>query len=194
MEQRTYLGNVAPDGLADYLVQLYNGQGDLLAQKLGQGDTLVVQIGRDRNHRGTRNAVTIGIHRAQEGGDGLVVTMGEQQWITPELATYAVMMGLISVLFTPWALFALIWPLSSLLGSRVLPGQIWDQIQTYVMSQGGVPGAVQPLAHPHLGGPWATPAAQQSFAQPPAAATDAQPPAAAADEGKTQKLNDPRTS
>ncbi|MGI8587483.1 MAG: hypothetical protein ACR2M0_07310 [Chloroflexia bacterium] len=173
MEQRIYHGNISPEGLAAYLVQQYNMRDRLLAQKLGQGDSLVVQIGQNHHHQGTdmRNAVTIGIHRAPENPNDLVVTMGEQQWITPEMAGYAAMMGLIAVLFTPWALFALIWPVSAMLGSRALPSDIWNQIQTYAMMQGAVPTASQTINHPHIEGTTGT------FMP---------------DGAPTQKLNDPR--
>jgi hypothetical protein len=193
MEQRIYHGNVSPEGLADYLVQYYGAQEHLRAQKLGQGDSLVVQIGHPHDNE-IRNAVTLGIHRTPENSTDLIVTMGEQQWITPQLAGYAAMMGLVSVLITPWALFALIWPVSQLLGSRVLPGEIWNAVQTYAMSQGAVPGTAQTLTHPHLGStaPPAdptyplSPAATQAFEQPA--------PAAPAEDAKTQKLDQARLS
>src|SRR5206468_2960789 len=114
MEQRTYRGNVSPEGLADYLIQHYNSQEHMRAQKLGQGDALVVQVGHDHDHKEIHNAVTVGIHRAPGNNNELVVTMGTQQWITPQMAGYAAMMGLIAVLFTPWALFALLWPASEI--------------------------------------------------------------------------------
>ena len=76
--------------------------------------------------------------------------MGEQQWFTTKMATYAAMMGLIAILVTPWALFALLWSLSTMIGSRTLPNDIWQQIQIYVIGQGGTLGASQTLSHPHF--------------------------------------------
>lgn len=153
MEQRTYQGDVSPNGLADFLVQHYGNQDRLQAQKLGQGDALAVQIGEEHHHHegNLRHALTLGIHRATGDEPGIVVTMGQQQWITPQMAAYAAMMGLISVLVTPWALFALLWPVSHLLGSRALPGDVWNSVETYVLSQGGSLAQTQELAHPHLG-------------------------------------------
>jgi hypothetical protein len=58
MEQRIYHGNLSPDGLADYLVQTFNqnysfagwGSSSLttIAQKVGQGDHVLVQIAQAR--------------------------------------------------------------------------------------------------------------------------------------------------
>ena len=82
---------------------------------------------------------------------GIVVTMGQQQWLTPKMATYAAVMGLISLLVTPWALFALLWPLSEAVGSGTLPGDIWNTIENYVVGEGGTLARTQELTHPHTG-------------------------------------------
>lgn len=152
MEQRMYWGALQPEALADYLVNYYQPQKDLQAQKLGQNGNFVVQIARGDKPEDQRFAVTVTITRGvdnNQGLEGVAVTMGEQQWITPRLATFAAMMGLIAVLITPWALFALLWPVSEMVGSRTLPADIWQQIQTYVASQGGTFGPAQTLDHPH---------------------------------------------
>jgi hypothetical protein len=149
MEQRIYHGNLSPDGLANYLVQRFDPQPDLQAQKLGEGDSLVVQIGRGDTPEEIRHAVTLGITRAPDSEQGLAVTMGEQQWISPKVATHAAMIGLIGVLITPWALFGLLWPLSELLGGHALPSEIWGAVETYALSQGAMLAQAQDLAHPH---------------------------------------------
>ncbi len=186
MEQRTYQGSIAPETLADYLVQHYNSQEKLRAQKIGQGDTLVVQIGYDHDHHDIRNAITVGIHRAQGSETALVVTMGEQQWITPQVAGYAVMMGLISVMVTPWALFALIWPVSQLLGSRTLPSDVWSTIEVFAAGQGAMAGPTQILTHPHI----------ESSAPAGSALAGSSVPTGSSDGAQTQRLhtNDPSVS
>ncbi|MBA3945496.1 MAG: hypothetical protein H0X37_13135 [Herpetosiphonaceae bacterium] len=150
MEQRTYHGNVPPEGLADYLVQHYDPQADLQAQKIGQGDSLMVQIGRGDTPDELRNALTLGITRSPNDATALLVTMGQQQWIDPKMMGYVAMMGLISIMVTPWALFALIWPLSRMLSSTTLPNDIWNTIELYTASQGAATGATQKLVHPHF--------------------------------------------
>ena len=151
MEQRIYHGNLTSEGLADYLVQRFDPQSDLQAQKIGQGDSLVVQIGRGDVPEEIKHAVTVGITRAADSEQGIVVTMGQQQWISPKMATYAAMIGLIGVLITPWALFGLLWPVSELIGSRTLPGEIWSAVETYALSQGATLAQTQDLTHPHTG-------------------------------------------
>jgi hypothetical protein len=149
MEQRIYHGAVAPEGLADYLVQHFDPQHDLQAQKLGGGDSLAVQIGRGDVPEELRNAVTVGITRTTDSEQGITVTMGQQQWITPKIATHAAMIGLVGLLITPWALFGLLWPMSELIGSQALPGDIWSAVETYALSQGAVLAQSRDLAHPH---------------------------------------------
>ena len=149
MEQRIYHGTVAPEGLADYLVQHFDPQQNLQAQKLGQGDSLAVQIGRGDVPEELRNAVTVGITRATDSEQGVTVTIGQQQWITPKIATHAAMIGLVGLLITPWALFGLLWPVSELIGSQALPGDIWSAVETYALSQGATLAEARDLAHPH---------------------------------------------
>lgn len=153
MEQRIYRGNFTPDQLANYLVQHYNNEHNMMAQKLGEGKSLLVQIGEEHHHdpRDIRHAVTIGIAQNPEQEQEIAVTMGEQQWLTPDQAAYAVAMGAMALLFTPWILFALIWPAAHILGRRVMPGDIWSNIDTFVIGQGGNVAATQTLQHPHLG-------------------------------------------
>lgn len=151
MEQRIYHGNLAPEALADFLVQRFDPQENIQAQKIGQGDSLVVQVGHGDVPAEIKHAVTVGITRAADAEQGVVVTIGQQQWISPKMATYAAMMGLIAVLVTPWALFGLLWPVSELIGSRALPGEIWSAVDTYALSQGATLAQTNDLAHPHAG-------------------------------------------
>ena len=178
-----YHGNITPEALADYLVQHYNSQEKMRAQRIGQGDNLVVQVGYDHDHKEIRNAITIGIHHAPGSASDLAVTMGEQQWITPQLAGYAVMMGLVGIMVTPWALFALIWPLSQLFAAHALPGDIWNTIEVFTIGQGAVAGPTQTLTHPHAAG------------SDPAAGSPA-PATGSSDGAPTQRLsaNDPSVS
>lgn len=149
MEQRTYRGNISPEALADHLVSQYDPKQDLQAQKIGQGDTLMVQIGRGDIPTDMRHAVTVSIARTGEGE--VAVTMGQQQWLTPSMATYTAVMGIISAVVTPWALFALLWPLGEMIGSTTLPGDVWNTIDGYMASQGALFGGSQDLRHPHAG-------------------------------------------
>jgi hypothetical protein len=149
MEQRVYRGSVTPEELADYLVQRFDPQADLQAQKLGQGSSVMVQIGRGDEPEELRHAITVAIAAATDGQPGVVVTIGQQQWLTPRMATFAAMMGLIGLLVTPWALFALLWPVSELVGSTSLPNDIREAIDLFAGSRGINLTETRELAHPH---------------------------------------------
>ena len=150
MEQRIYRGGSGtPESLADFLIQHFQQDPHLRAQKIGSGNSLIVQIGRQ--DRSDRPALTVAIHRSTENDSDIVVTFGAQNWISDGMIGYAVMMGLIAILFTPWALFALLWPLLRLADHGDLPGEIWSLVETYLVGQGATPAGVQTLEHPHLG-------------------------------------------
>lgn len=107
------------------------------------------QIGRGDVPQDLRHALTVAITPAPGGEEGIAVTLGQQQWLTPKMASFAAVMGLIAVLVTPWALFALLWPVSEMAGSSTLPGDIWNTIDTYVASCGGTLAQTEELTHPH---------------------------------------------
>lgn len=151
MEQRTYRGKLSAEGLADFLVQRYDPQVNIQAQRLGAGDSVLVQIGYGENPDRVRHAVTVAIAATTDGEPGLVVTMGQRQWITPEEAGHAAFWGLLAILITPWVLFALLWPLSEMISSTTLPDDVWTSITTYTGSFGVETGSASVLNHPHIG-------------------------------------------
>lgn len=148
MEQRTYRGNLDAQELGDFLVGFFDPQSDLQAQRIGQEGTHLVQIGRGDVPEDLRYAVTVAITPAA-GGDGVTIAIGQQNWLTPKTASFAAAMGLVSLLITPFALFALLWPLSDAVGSTTLPRDIWSAIDTYVASKLGSLTTTQQLQHPH---------------------------------------------
>jgi len=147
MQQRIYHGGTAtPHGLANYLVEQFAQTRRLRAQILGEGGSLVVQIGREER----APAVTLGITQPPEDDGDLVVTMGEQQWFAPGSAAYSVAGSLAGALFTPWALFGLIWPLKHTLDAHNLPQEVWNIVDIYLIGQGATLAQDQRLSHPHL--------------------------------------------
>ncbi|MVM36233.1 hypothetical protein GO755_39855 [Spirosoma sp. HMF4905] len=148
MQQKIYQGELSPEALADYLVTYFDPQHDIQAQKLGKDATFIVQIGAGDVIEKIHNAVSVTITKG-ETGSGLVVTMGEQRWFTPKMASSAAFWGIIALLITPWALFMLLWPLRDAIAGSVMPEEIWNQIDLGVASQGGSLTATQSLKHPH---------------------------------------------
>jgi hypothetical protein len=96
MEQRIYHGNINPDDLANYLVGMFNqGPGGTVAQKIGQGDSILVQIGL-LSHSGRRIRQSIGLSIARTPV-GISVTSGQANWLDdPHLGG-----SLIGALFWP---------------------------------------------------------------------------------------------
>ena len=149
MEQRIYRGSLSPADLADFLVTHFDPQENLQAQNIGHGGAHAVQIGRGDVPQEIRHAVTVAITSAPDGGGGLAVTMGQQQWLNQRMATFSAVIGLVGLLVTPFALFGLLWPLSEAIGHSTLPGEVWSTIDTYVASHGGTLDRTEELKHPH---------------------------------------------
>jgi hypothetical protein len=149
MEQRIYnAGSATPDGLADFLAQNYYHR-RWVAQKLGTDRSVMVQIGRERHHQ-IEPAVSLAIAYTPDDGQTIAVTMGEQNWITPGMAEHAAMTAAVGVLFTPWALFGLLSPARHILAGEMVPGELWNLIDTYMVGQGGSLLQQQDIAHPHM--------------------------------------------
>lgn len=148
MEQRHYGGNLNAQELGDFLVHFFDPKSDLQAQRIGQEQTHLVQIGRGDVPADLRYAVTVAIAPAADGA-GLTVSLGQQNWLTPKTAAFTATIGLVSLLVTPFALFALLWPLSDAVGSTSLAGDVWDAIESYVASASGSLTGTQQLQHPH---------------------------------------------
>lgn len=118
---------------------------ETVAQSLETEDGMIVQIGQrtggwlsDEPHQ----ALTLGI---EELGDGVRVSMGQQQWY--KAGGRVVVGGLIG--FFP---FFFVWPLGGLFRGndlptdRDLPGQIWQSIERYTAEYGAVTGPTRRLA------------------------------------------------
>lgn len=132
MEQRTYRGNVDPNGLADYLVGMFNQDYHTVAQKVGQGDQVLVQIGRGSHSgwHGMRNAIGVSIVRS---ADGLNVGIGQSRWLNLDDPGMAGM--LIGALFFPPLL---IFPLLSGVRRFTLYDDIWNAIDGYCAQHGAM--------------------------------------------------------
>ncbi|WP_322480676.1 zinc ribbon domain-containing protein, partial [Thermogemmatispora sp.] len=131
MEQRIYRGNLTPDGLADYLVQTFGQQYSYfgwggrpmstIAQKVGQGDHVLVQIAQAGSWSGRlRTALGVSISRLP---DGISVSIGQSNWLEGPLT------GMLwSALFFPPLL---IFPLIRGIGAFGFYQDVWQAIETY---------------------------------------------------------------
>jgi ribosomal protein L40E len=141
MEQRIYQGGVDPNGLAQHLLETWD-QGDTVAQALEGDEGIIVQIGQrsggffsDEPH----NALTLALEPV---GDGLRVTLGEQQWYR-DGGGQIMVGGLIG--FFP---FFFTWPLGGGGDDPVDPqlaSQVWESVEGYARQYGAATGATTRL-------------------------------------------------
>lgn len=134
MEQRTYRGEITADGLAEALVAQFDG-GDLMAQKVGQGEHVLVQIAsRDWGWGGPQMAMTVGIGQKEEG---IEVTLGQQRWLgaMADLAQTGMM-----ALVNPLSLVSRIDDIARSVSGLTLPQQVWEAVEHYCESVGATLG------------------------------------------------------
>ncbi len=137
MEQRFYHGNIDPNGLADYLVGTF-GQGmfdsyssRMTAQKVGQGDHLLVQIARVRPSGRIRNAIGVSIARTP---DGISVSTGQSNWLDSSMIAG----GIIGAIFWPPLL---LFPLARGVRNFTFYQDIWNAIDNYCLQAGATQGS-----------------------------------------------------
>jgi hypothetical protein len=150
MEQRIYRGNITPGGLADFLVAQYQGKEGHTVQKVGQGASYLVQLQYGDEDHVPPLTVAIADAAPSGNGPGVMVTLGNQQWITPELAKHGLVMGLLSLLATPWVLFGMLWTVPEVLTARGLPQAVWNHVAMYAASQGAVEVPAKPVLAPEV--------------------------------------------
>jgi ribosomal protein L40E len=144
MEQRNYQGAIDPGALADYLVSEWD-RDDTVAQALGDGERVLVQIGQRSGgffSDEPRQALTLDIQAAP---GGVQVVMGQQQWYK-ESSMQIFAGGLIG--FLP---FFFTFPLGRMFGDdeidASLPGQVWQSIDRFAAANAGAAtGQTQRLA------------------------------------------------
>lgn len=151
MERRVYTGALSVSELADYLVDHYSHQEKMQAQIIGErgGASAAVQVGHTDFLKDLKDAVMVAIIPVEGETNAIAVSLGQHPWLTPELATYSAVLGLVAVLGTPLALFGLLWPLSESIGHASLPSDIWETVGAYVAEHGGVLARTEEISHPH---------------------------------------------
>jgi ribosomal protein L40E len=141
MEERTFQGRLAPEGIAQVLLDEWD-QGATIAQAFGEPERVIVQIGqREAGWFGDepRQAITLDLHAVDEGVE---VVMGQQQWYR-DGGTIMVggLIGFLPFFFT--------FPLGRLFGGddidASLPGKIWQTIERATADVGAATGKTQRL-------------------------------------------------
>jgi ribosomal protein L40E len=138
LEQRTYRGDIDPEGLADALLARFN-HGDLMAQKvIGEEGHIIVQIAaREWGWGAARSALTVGIAPVEAGAR---VTLGQQRWL--DAAASLAITGL-GALLNPLSLLGRIDDIARDVGKLTLPDQVWDAVEHYCESVGAKLGLAE---------------------------------------------------
>lgn len=144
MNQRVFYGNINPVNLADHLVGVFNQHPGMYhnhpstaAQRVGEGDSVLVQI----LHSGSWNnsSSTLGVQIVRIPG-GVSVNMGQSNWLDMDGSTLAGMV--VGALFFPPLL---LFPLISGLTSSSFDQDVWSVIEGYCSWAAGQPeGATMP--------------------------------------------------
>lgn len=78
MDRRVFHGNITPSDIAQSLVAEFN-QGNTQTQLLGESNNLTVQIASSQwAHSGGKTALIVNLQQIE---DGVMVQVGEQQWL-----------------------------------------------------------------------------------------------------------------
>ena len=139
MEQRTYHGTLDPEQVADALIARFN-QGGTAAQRLGRGDSVIVQIGTLDRYRRTENGLAVTITQTV---DGVNVSVGQPAWL--DAAADLAQAGL-GALLNPVSLLGKLDEVARDVSSFNLPQQVWATVEQHCRSVGaGLGGSPQTM-------------------------------------------------
>jgi RNA polymerase subunit RPABC4/transcription elongation factor Spt4 len=125
MEQRSFHGNIQPEDLAQALIAAFN-QGNLMAQQVGAGDKVMVQIARRRGAQSGGQvslAVTIQKHE-----DGVTVAQSEKEWLG---VAASLGQSAISTLMNPWNLLNRLDDIAQDVTSLQLSDKVWEIVEKF---------------------------------------------------------------
>jgi hypothetical protein len=144
MEQRMYPSSIDPNALAQHLLDTWD-QGDTVAQALEADEGIIVQVGYRTGgffNDEPDNALTLALEPI---GDGLRVTLGEQQWYRDQGGQIMVggLIGFFPFFFT--------WPLGAGRDEPVDPQltrRVWESVDDYARHYGAPPSDTRQLPRP----------------------------------------------
>jgi hypothetical protein len=130
MERRIYHGTITPTDIAQALMAEFN-QGNLRTQAFGESDNLTIQVASAQfAQSGGKTALAINI---QEHTDGVLVQVGEQQWlgVAASLGQTA-----IAALINPFNLLGRLDDLAQDVSSLQLIDRVWQVVAAVVRTKG----------------------------------------------------------
>lgn len=122
MDRKIYHGGIEPMDVAQALIGEFN-RGNFRAQAIGQGESIVVQIGTRRDAlSGGQTAMTVTV-RAME--DGVIVELGQQAWLG---VAASLGVSALAAMRNPFSLLGRLDDIAQDLESMKLSERIWQVI------------------------------------------------------------------
>ena len=128
MNQQTYHGDIQPDEMAAALVAAFH-EGNMVAQQIGQGDKVMVQIAvREHAQSGGKAALSVTIQKVE---DGVSVALGQQEWFgaAASLGQTALM-----ALLNPWNVIGRLDDIAQDITSLTLSDKVWSAIEKFAQA------------------------------------------------------------
>jgi hypothetical protein len=130
MDRRVFHGNITPSLVAQALIAEFD-QGNMQTQLLGESENLTVQIASSQGSRsGGKTALTVNL---QQVPDGVMVQVGEQEWLGVAADLGATVLATI---INPLNLIGRLGSIAQDVSSLQLTDRIWDVISKVVSSAG----------------------------------------------------------
>jgi hypothetical protein len=130
MERRVFHGNITPSDVAHALMAEFN-QGNLRTQLLGESDNLTVQVASSQfAQSGGKTALSINIQKHE---DGVLVQVGEQQWlgVAASLGQTA-----LAALLNPFNLLGRLDDIAQDVTSLQLSDKVWHVVDGVIRARG----------------------------------------------------------
>lgn len=130
MDKRVFHGNITPTDVAQALMAEFN-QGNLQTQLLGKNDNLTVQIASSQYARsGGKTAMSINIQKHE---DGVVVQVGEQQWLG---VAASLGQSALAALLNPMNLLNRLDDIAQDVSNLQITEKVWQVVATVVRNKG----------------------------------------------------------
>jgi hypothetical protein len=130
MDRKFFHGNIKPLDIARALIAEFN-QGNLRAQTLGQGDSIIVQV---NTHPGTssggQTALTITL---QSHKDGVMIEVGQQAWLG---VAASLGVSALSAIRNPFSLLGRLDDIAQDIENLQLTEKVWKVVAESVKSLG----------------------------------------------------------
>lgn len=128
MQPRYFHGAIEPGQVANALLVHFN-RGNLRAQQFGDNQRTAVQItSRDRPNAGGQTALTVSIHKIE---DGVEIQIGKQAWLG---IAASLGMTALSAWRNPWSLLSRFDDIAQDIEYLQLSERVWEVIQNEVRS------------------------------------------------------------